>query len=845
MHKDEKIRLVGHAHIDLAWLWTKDETIHLVSKGTFNYALWLMDQYPNLVFAQSSAQLYKWMKEYYPSIYEKIKEKVKSGNWEIVGGSWSEHNANILSGETLIRQYYYGKKFFEKEFGVDVELAWLPDCFGFNWGMPQILRKAGIKYFITSKLNWQINRMEKPIPFPYFLFIWEGIDGSRILSHLTPGGYNQNVNPRHLLLELEALKQKHGINYLLVLFGHGDHGGGPNRDMIERAISLGRWEKFPRIEFGKAINYFKEIEERYSDELPIYRDELYLKTHRGTFTTEARIKKFLRRTEVALTNLEKLSTLAYLLGFRNLQERIDEAWKGLLFITTHDIMDGTSIEQVYIDLYNDEIPFISKTINDLTENVLEYIIDKISLEDGEEHVNIVIFNTLSWSRDGEVLIDRDQIPFDTFIIQDPSGEEVPYQFDETGKKILFVAKDIPGLGYAVYKVKSSREKHDYSSELKIGEWFLENRYLRVEIDPDKGIIRRLYDKVNEKDVFDPIKGGNILEVYEDMPPNAPSGEPAWNIYLGNKEIISKVENIEIVEKGPIRGVIRIKLSYGQTKITEDIVLYTESKKVDLKLRVYWLEKYKFLKAAFPLSFRNDYATYEIPFGVIQRFRHDLKGSDIELEYPKRKWEEADIAKFEVPALRWAEINTRSKNYSVTFLNDSKYGFSYGEDTFRISLLRGPRRGGRGQPDSWADLSSDPLVGEHEIRYSIYPHEGVWKDAKVTHQGYEYNTPLIVRIVNKSVAGDLPQRYSFVRVDNPDVIVTTVKLSDSNVPVIRIYEPYDKNENVIISLFKDIKKAWKTDILEKDKYVYEELLVRNNEIITIVSRFEIATIKISI
>ncbi len=844
MQTNEKIRLTGHAHIDLAWLWTKDETIHLVSKGTFNYALWLMEKYKDLVFAQSSAQIYEWMKEYYPNLYNRIKEKVKSGNWEIVGGSWSEHNANLLCGETLIRQYYYGKKFFKKEFGVDVELAWLPDCFGFNWGMPQILRKFGIKYFLTSKLNWQIERMKKPIPFPYFLFIWEGVDGSRVLSHLTPAGYNQNINPRHLILELQALQQKHGVNYLLVLFGHGDHGGGPNRDMIERALSLKKQEKFPEISFGKAIDYFKEIEEKYGDILPLYRGELYLKTHRGTFTTEARIKNFLRRTEVKLTDLEKLSTIAYILGFDNVQGDIDILWKKLLYITTHDIMDGTSIEQVYIDLYDDEIPFIERESERLLKRILKYIVDKILLDNDDESINIVLFNTLSWSRNELIELNRSDIGFEHFIIKDENDVEIPYNNKKENDKILFIAKDIPALGYKVYKIYSSDSDTRYEGELDVGKWYLENRFLRIEIDPEKGRIKRLFDKINKREIFDEETGGNILEIFEDMPPNAPSGEPAWNIYLGEKSTVSDVESIEIVERGPIRAVIRLKLRYGQTRIIEDFILLEGSDRLDIEMRIDWFEKYKFLKVAFPLSFKNDYATYEIPFGVIQRYRHDLNGSNIELEYPKRRWEEADIAKFEVPALRWAEISTPIKDYSVTFFNYSKYGFSYEDNTFRISLLRGPRRGGRGQPDSWADLSSDPLVGTHLIKYSIYPHEGTWKDVKNTHKGLEYNTPIIVEIVKKSVNGYLPREFSFIKADE-DVVITTFKLDEEGNPILRIFEPYDKEKRIMVSLFKDVKDAWKTDMLEEDKYIFKKLEILKNKIVIDLSNFEVATIKLNI
>ena len=835
----DRVYLLGYAHIDLAWLWTKDETIHLVSTGTFSYALYLMKRYPFLRFAQSAAQIYKWIKENYPAIFMRIKEMVRKGNWEIVGGSWSEHNANLPSGETLIRQYLYGKKYFREKFGVDVKVAWLPDSFGFAWTIPQILKKCGIDYFLTSKLNWQLNRMKKPIPFPYHLFWWKSPDGSKVLAHLTIGGYAQKVDAESILKQLEKLKKMHNIPYLLVLFGYGDHGGGPNRDMIERALEISGRKDFPEIVFSTALEYFKNIED-YSEKIPIYEDELYLKTHRGTFTTEARVKKFLREAEVGLINSEKLSSIAFLLGGEYPANSLAEAWRKLLYITTHDIMDGTSIELVYKDLFNEEVPWIREAVREAMLDSTRELISKIDLDEFENPV--VVFNTLSWTRSGIASIElpQDKGHVTVFYEDKPVLSQI---IEENGsRKLLFLAEDVPPLGYKVYDLRGG--KVEAETDLMAGEWFMENNYLRVEIDPETGLVKRIFDKKTGREVLDNSKRGNVLQLYEDKPPNAPGGESAWNMYLGNFEELTILESIEFVEKGPLRAVIRVKRRHGNSTYIQDIILYAKTPYVEFVLKAYWNERYKTLKVAFPLSFENDYATYEIPYGAIQRFRSDIDGSAQLLELPRRGWEEADKAKFEVPALKWANVDTKDKSFGVALLNDSKYGYSYEKNELKLTLLRGPRRGYPGTPESWADQSSNPMVGWHVIRYAIYLHEGDWKNGRVTHRGYEYNYPLIPVKAQKH-SGHLPHYFSFIKTVPEDYILTVVKKAeDDNSLILRIYDPYGREgeATIVFSLFAKIKDAYEVDFLE-GIYYHKPLKVSQGKISIKIKPFEIKAIKV--
>ncbi|HIC95605.1 TPA: alpha-mannosidase, partial [Candidatus Bipolaricaulota bacterium] len=358
--------LVGHAHIDAAWLWTREETIR-VCHDTFSSVLKLMRSYPEFRFVQSSAQYYEWMEERYPELFMRIKERIKEGRWEVVGGMWVEPDCNLPSGESLVRQLLYGKRYLKEKLGVDVQVAWLPDTFGFPWTLPQLLVKAGIRYFLTAKLNYKAS-----LPFPYNVFWWVAPDGSRVLACQTVGGYAEHeeaLAPEALARKLLQLRRRHGIDELLVVYGKGDHGGGPTEEMLERArrLNLSSRERRspPRIVFSTAEGYFKRLEEMASSspkeiQLPQVEDELYLKTHRGTYTTQAKVKRNNRRAEHLLEAAEKFSTIAWALGMSGCgygygypREGLHRAWKKLLFNQFHDILAGSAIPQVYEDAERD------------------------------------------------------------------------------------------------------------------------------------------------------------------------------------------------------------------------------------------------------------------------------------------------------------------------------------------------------------------------------------------------------------------------------------------------------------------------------------------------------------
>ena len=398
-----EIDLVGYAHTDLSWLWPRSETIHEVLPRTIESVLKMIQDHPGMVYAMSAAQAYKWTERYYPDLFAQISKKIASGEWEVVGGSWTEHSTNIPSGESLVRQHLYAKRYFKEKFGVDVKTAWLPDSFGFNWNLPQIYQKCGMNYFVTFKLQWQIDRNDPPVPFPYHLFWWEGPDGSRVLSFLTVGPYNGNVQPAQLLEALQTVESMHHIDKVLSLYGQGDHGGGPMADMMDRAVALMHDPNYPTVRFTKGVDYFREVQALpQAKDLPVVDDELYVKTHRGTFTTDSQVKRDNRRSEVLLMNAEKFSLLASQFGQPYPQEHLQKLWEKVLFGQTHDNIDGSAFAEVYRDAATDYAD-IKHDGGKILNSALATISKQVNTQ-GEGRA-VLIFNPLPWERTGLVSLD--------------------------------------------------------------------------------------------------------------------------------------------------------------------------------------------------------------------------------------------------------------------------------------------------------------------------------------------------------------------------------------------------------------------------------------------------------
>jgi len=836
--------LVGNSHIDAAWLWRIDETIHVVCKGTFSKVLELMDKYPEFKFSQSSAQYYEWMEKYYPEIFEKIRERVKSGQWEIVGGMWVESDLNIPSGESLVRQFLYGKKYFLQKFGIDVEVAWLVDSFGFCWTLPQIMAKSGIKYFITQKLRW--NDMVK---FPYNVFWWIAPDGSRVLAHQTVGSYVSLTRGENIKKEMETLEKRHGIKELAVLYGFGDHGGGPTEEMIEKIKELMKREDYPELKFSFIIDYFKRLEELSKEvRYPELYDELYLQFHRGTYTTIAKVKWNNRKGEVALENSEKLASIARLFGAKYPQEELKEAWKKVLLNQFHDIICGSSIPEVYEDSEKD-FQEVFSTTSKIIQNSLKTIADRVKIDSK----SIIVFNTLSWKRTDLVEI---EIPEENTVVEDYAGNEVPSQKTADGK-LLFIAKDVPSLGYKTYRLKTVNKVLEYKADLKVLEKedkvVLENKYLSVIIDKKTGVIKSIFDKRHGIEVIDKRKGANIIQIFEDRPTEGRTilsggdaiGCDAWEIYIYQQpdehkgRAVKYIElkdplEVKVVEKGPVRATVEVKYKYSQegrpdSFFTIKIMLVTETPRVDFELHADWHAGHRLAKVAFNLALESDFATYEIPYGFIVR-RHPTSPY-------ANLWERA---KWEAPGQKWLDYTDEEKDYGVSLLNDCKYGFDTSMSLVRMTLLRSPKHPPR-YGEKW-DVTKGEFMdqGEHTVKYSLYLHEGDWRRARTVNKAYEFNYPLIA-IKTEAHKGDLPPENSFIKVSPETVVLTVVKKSeDSDDIILRFYETCGQDTEYTIKLSKEIKatEVYETDLLERP---LNKLEVKDNTIEGKIGKCEIKTL----
>jgi alpha-mannosidase len=404
------------------------------------------------------------------------------------------------------------------------------------------------------------------------------------------------------------------------------------------------------------------------------------------------------------------------------------------------------------------------------------------------------------------------------------------------------------MGYKEYRIVASEEPPKFPGDLTVSGLTLANDQVEVVIDPDSGNLKSLKKKGTDTNFLREDTPAAALEVWEDKPPKAPEGEPAWNIYLGADNKLEKAESVKVIETGPIRAVVQVKKSFGSSAFVENIVLYSHADRVDFELNVDWHEKYRFAKVAFPLNLKNVYATYEIPFGAIQRFDYTLKEDPgISLAAPPRRWEIADRTKTEVSGQRWADVSNQPEDYGVTLLNDSKYGFSYQENTLRMSLIRGPRRGYPEFPtsDTWSDQSDDPIVGIHHIKYALIPHRGGWQDANATRRGAEFNTPLLPKS-EPSHTGQFSASYSGLDISPSSVNVESVKKAeDTNEYIVRLYETEDKPATAVLNFTRHPRTARETDMMEWDKFVATKSFeVQGTKVIVPVKPFEVKTIRVA-
>lgn len=821
----QKVYIVGHSHIDAVWLWDRNETVQ-VCKKTFSEVIELMKANPDFHFSQSSAAFYQWMEEKYPRLFQEIKTQVEKGAWEPAGGMWVEPDCNLPSGESLVRQLLYGKRYFKDKFNKEVKVALLPDTFGFCWTLPQILKKSGIEYFITSKLIWQTFH-----PFPHHAFWWKSPDGGKILGLQTIGLYI-NVEPEGINYQLNVLKEKYSINSLIFLFGRGDHGDGFTPEILERMNQFIKNNPGIEISFSSAERYFDSLlSEVKNKKIPVVNDELYLKTHQGTYTSFVRIKENNRRAEILLDCLERYSVLAAGFGNSYPEKELGAFWKGLLFNQFHDSLAGTSIQKVYSDSEKD-FKEIFANGGRLLGKALKSIAADIDTQG--EGSPLIVFNPLSWKRNGVVKIKPE---FSRRIkVVDTRGAELPSQliFEDGINYLVFIAEEISSMGYKQYGIVSTEKKVEtkkYGTHLKISPGCLENEYYCVRIDPVSGWLESITDKINKKEVLSG-KGG-ILQVYEDYYPGVQ--ETAWNIHLGRMQEMKKTGKIKITETGPVRIKMETNYSFKQpgcadSIIREEIILYRTIPQIEFRLSINWKSRNKMLKVAFPLAVKNNYTTYEIPYGSIARINPDAAEANAE---------ERD--RVEVSAQKWIDHTDISGKYGVSLINNSRYGFDSRNNVIRMSLLRTPQHPAPYNPTVKNTKVKNMDLGKYSISFALCPHPGDWKSINIPRRAHEFNYPLI-HYLSQSHKGTQRKSDSFIKIDSENIILSAMKKAeDSESTIIRLYETMGKKTTAGIRIKQGIKNAWETDMLERDVI---NLQVKNDFLKLKFKPYEIKTIRIA-
>jgi alpha-mannosidase len=804
--------LTGNSHIDAAWLWPWTETVDVV-KRTFQTALQLMYEYPKYTYTQSAAAYNEWMAEKYPDTNAEIKKRILEGRWEIVGGMWVEPDLNMPDGESLVRQLLVGKRFYKQTYGVDVRIGWNPDSFGYTWQLPQIYKKSGVDYFVTQKMTWNDTNQ-----LPFKLFWWESPDGSKVLAYFPHDYANGNLSPMRLSADTAQARQRStGMPEFMDLYGIGDHGGGPTRAILDEGF---HWadastppKVMPKIEFGIAQTFFTDIEKKVAPEsrewnyqsmakgyqappavegkvsIPTWKSEMYFEYHRGVMTSQANHKRNMRNSEEQVLNAEKWASLGWLYGREYPAHELTEDWKKVLFNQFHDLAAGSGIGIIYKDAQKD-YDYIKLSTNAISDKALQAVDERVNTaapgQTAGAGIPVVVHNPLGWERSGEVHVHVVGVKGG---MSATGAQVVDSKTDAAGEGAdvrLHVLK-VPALGYKVVwiggkaaaKSESDAEAKDSGSAIT-----LENATLRVTVDKGTGCISSLYQKKTQFETLASGACGNQLQFFKDTPKDY----DAWNIDPGTLDVapmtIERADSVELVKTA--EPGIRVTRHWQGSKFVQTLSLSADGDMVDIDNEIDWHEAHVLLKAAFALAASGPFATYEIPYGTIDR-----------ATTRNNSWEKAQ---FEVPAMRWADLGDGKHGLSI--INQTKYGYDGVGNLLRLTMLRSPK---------WPDPEAD--MGHHHFHFALYPHAGTWKDAMTVRHGWEYNYPLAAAVTTAH-AGSLPAEHSFASVTPENVVLTAVKKAeDAKGLIFRVYEWAGKDATVEFHVPPGAKGASVTNLME--------------------------------
>lgn len=782
------IGLTGHSHLDTAWLWPLDETIRKAAR-TFSTALSMIEQYPEYRFLQSAPCHADWMRIYYPEIFERIRKAVREGRWEPNGGMWVEPDCNIPCGEAMIRQFLFGQAFTRKYFGYTADVFWQPDVFGYSAAIPQIMRGCGVRFFMTTKLSWNdTNR------FPYDTFHWQGIDGTRVIAHF------HNIHcwpePRALQDQWWTVQHKDVQDRRYVPYGFGDGGGGPQEEMVEISRRVVDLEGCPRARHISASEYMNDLERDLAERLPVWSGELYLEKHRGTLTSIHGVKRGNRKAELALRDAEWALSLARIFGRDYPAQKLEALWKVLLTNQFHDILPGSSIAPVN-DRAIREFGEVKSSADALRDEAIRSL-------GGAASDKVVLANSLSWARDGEIVLP-----------QMPSGKEPvaqgvvtqPVEDVEGVRKLAVCGLAIPALG--MLSVPLGECKNAAPSPFRTDARTVETPFALVRFD-DRARIVSFVDKSAGREL---VRDGGAFNVFwcgEDIPGDSDN----WDIdadYVLKQHDSARLVSREIIADGPVQLRIRSRFEVGdRSTITQDTVFHSTTPRVDFETVVDWRETHRLLKAGFDTTIFAETARHEIQFGHLQRPTHQNLSTD--------------RARFEVSNHKWTDLS--EAHYGVAILNDCKYGISVLGGDMRLTLLKSGTA-----PDHRGDN------GVHRFDYALLPHQGPFSVDGVVRPAYEFNVPVA------AIPGCSVPEMSLASVDAPNVIVETVKWSqDGSALVLRLYEAEGARTSCNVSLGVKAVGAAESNMLEEQP---TELPLAGGVLELDFRPFEIKTVRVEV
>ncbi|KAM7103654.1 alpha-mannosidase 2C1 [Ciconia maguari] len=750
------IHAMGHCHIDSAWLWPYEETIRKCARSWVTVVR-LMECNPELTFTCSQAQQFEWVRSWYPGLYAQIQDFVAKGQFVPVGGTWVEMDGNLPSGESMVRQFLQGQRFFQEQFGRICSEFWLPDTFGYSAQLPQLMRGCGIRRFLTQKLSWNLVNT-----FPHHTFFWEGIDGSRVLTHFPPGdSYGMHGRVEEMLKTVKNNKDKGRVNHSALLFGFGDGGGGPTQKMLDRMKRMSDTDGLPRVQISTPNRLFSVLEKE-SSQLCTWVGELFLELHNGTYTTQAQIKKGNRECERILHDVEVLSTLAAARSsaFQYPASQLQRLWRLLLLNQFHDVLPGSCIQLVVEDAlqYYTEIRRAGAR---LQEEAVQSLCRELLQPKAGSAESTLVLNTLPWER-----------------------TEVISRTEPAGTESLALVT-VPSMGYAIVREPLLPPQPVAVRKQEDGSIAMENGVIAVCLDM-MGHLTSLRLVDSERESVPDGCYANQFALFDDVP----LYWDAWDVMdyhlETRKPVTMLLKPLEITLAGGLRGSASFSLQIGKSStLTQEIILDAMCPYLRFLTQVEWKEAHKFLKVEFPVQVRSANATYEIQFGHLQRPTH---------------WNTSwDWARFEVWAHKWLDLSEHG--FGVALLNDCKYGASAHRNVLSLSLLRAPK-----SPDATADIT------HHQFTYAVMPHLGSFQDAGVIPHAYNLNFPLHVV---PACSAQSPA-WSAFSVSSPAVVLETVKQAEDRreAVVVRLYEAHGSTVVAWLQTSLPVKEAMLCDLLER-------------------------------